>query len=48
MPIFAIPYRRTDSVSLTKFGVETIIASSVGHFLMLEILPNSIGCSSTF
>jgi pimeloyl-ACP methyl ester carboxylesterase len=43
LPRLAIPIvainpddRPTDAASLGKFGIETIIASGVGHFLMLE------------
>ncbi len=38
VPIVAInpDYRPTDEESLRKYGVETVIGSGVGHFLMLE------------
>jgi pimeloyl-ACP methyl ester carboxylesterase len=38
VPVVAInpDYRPTDEASLRRYGVETVVASSVGHFLMLE------------
>jgi pimeloyl-ACP methyl ester carboxylesterase len=41
VPVVAInpDYRPTDSASLRRYGVETVIASGVGHFLMLEDAP---------
>jgi pimeloyl-ACP methyl ester carboxylesterase len=37
-PIVAInpDYRPTDAASMRQYGVETVIAAGVGHFLMLE------------
>jgi pimeloyl-ACP methyl ester carboxylesterase len=37
-PVVAInsDHERTDAVSLGEYGVETVIASGVGHFPMLE------------
>ena len=38
VPVVAInpDYEPTDVASLRAYGVETVIASGVGHFLMLE------------
>ena len=38
IPIVAInpDYQPTDTDSLRRYGVDTVIASGVGHFLMLE------------
>lgn len=38
VPFVAInpDYRPTDAESLRRYGIETVIATDVGHFLMLE------------
>jgi pimeloyl-ACP methyl ester carboxylesterase len=38
IPVVAInpDYRPTDTASLGNYGIDTVIASGVGHFLMLE------------
>lgn len=38
VPVFAInpDYRPSDATSLGRYGIECVIASGVGHFLMLE------------
>src|SRR5687767_9039228 len=38
VPVVAInpDYRPTDEASLQEYGVETVVASGIGHFLMLE------------
>ena len=38
VPIVAInaDYQPTDTASLSRYGVETVIATRVGHFLMIE------------
>lgn len=45
VPVVAInpDYRPTNVESLRRYGVETVIASGVGHFLMLEDAPQFNG-----